>query len=239
MLKVGGLMVYSTCAFNPIENEAVVAQLLRASNQRTEGEGGGGGGYRLTLVDASDRLPGLRRSAGLRSWRLMDATGAEVEVDEEIRQGRHARYLPSMLPPSTAEAEQLHLERCMRILPHHQDTGASSSPCCTSKQRTPLRRRILRCRTTDSPTTSEVGQKAPASDATVANQYPRGAVQSNPVDAGAPRHQRPLSSPPPPPPPRSLPPSPLRRLRPPRVAVVDCCTLASLTPATARTPSSP
>lgn len=32
LLKVGGRMVYSTCAFNPIEDEAVVAQLLRESN---------------------------------------------------------------------------------------------------------------------------------------------------------------------------------------------------------------
>ena len=31
LLKVGGRMVYSTCAFNPIEDEAVVSQLLRES----------------------------------------------------------------------------------------------------------------------------------------------------------------------------------------------------------------
>ena len=29
LLKVGGLMVYSTCSFNPVENEAVVEILLR------------------------------------------------------------------------------------------------------------------------------------------------------------------------------------------------------------------
>eukprot|EP00960_Hanusia_phi_P013712 402581-Hanusia_phi.AAC.1 len=29
LLKVGGLMAYSTCSFNPIEDEAVVADLLR------------------------------------------------------------------------------------------------------------------------------------------------------------------------------------------------------------------
>jgi 16S rRNA C967 or C1407 C5-methylase (RsmB/RsmF family) len=29
LLRPGGVMVYSTCSFNPIEDEAIVAQLLR------------------------------------------------------------------------------------------------------------------------------------------------------------------------------------------------------------------
>lgn len=31
LLAVGGKLVYSTCSFNPIENEAVVASVLRES----------------------------------------------------------------------------------------------------------------------------------------------------------------------------------------------------------------
>ena len=32
MLAVGGMLVYSTCSFNPIENEAVVGHLLEMSD---------------------------------------------------------------------------------------------------------------------------------------------------------------------------------------------------------------
>ena len=48
--------VCSTCSLNPIENEAVVAALLRRC------------GGALELVDASDRLQELRRAEGLQRW---------------------------------------------------------------------------------------------------------------------------------------------------------------------------
>lgn len=61
LLKPGGLMAYSTCSFNPMENEAVVAELLRRCGGAVE------------LVDCSDRLPGLIRSPGMSDWLPHDA----------------------------------------------------------------------------------------------------------------------------------------------------------------------
>lgn len=60
LLRVGGRLVYSTCTFNPVEDEAVVAELLR----RTGGA--------LELVDCSAALPGVRRMPGKQRWRVRD-----------------------------------------------------------------------------------------------------------------------------------------------------------------------
>ncbi|VDM33474.1 unnamed protein product [Toxocara canis] len=51
-------MVYSTCSLNPIEDEAVIAEMLRFGNGAIE------------LVDVSDRIPELKRSAGVSSWKV-------------------------------------------------------------------------------------------------------------------------------------------------------------------------
>lgn len=61
ILKVGGLMVYSTCTFNPIEDEAIVAQLLREFRGNLE------------LVDTSAALPGLKRRPGISTWTVFDS----------------------------------------------------------------------------------------------------------------------------------------------------------------------
>ncbi len=59
LLKVGGKLSYSTCSLNPIENEAVVAAILKTY------------GSKIKLIDVS--LPGFKFQPGLSSWRFLTA----------------------------------------------------------------------------------------------------------------------------------------------------------------------
>ncbi|TPX30335.1 hypothetical protein SmJEL517_g06089 [Synchytrium microbalum] len=114
LLKVGGRVVYSTCSMNPIENEAVVAAMLA----RAPGT--------FDLLDVSHQVPGLKRRQGLSYWKVpsdsIDEQGQMVFYDEfELAPESKMKWTTTMWPP--ANVEELHLERCMRLLPHYQNTG--------------------------------------------------------------------------------------------------------------------
>jgi len=111
LLRVGGRMAYSTCSMNPVENEAVVAALLRH------------GGGALRLVDCSAQLPGLRRMPGLSSWKVLDRTG-ERSSGEAAEGSKQKALAATLFAPSPAEAAWMNLQLCVRILAHHGDTGA-------------------------------------------------------------------------------------------------------------------
>uniref|UniRef100_K3WGW8 SAM-dependent MTase RsmB/NOP-type domain-containing protein n=1 Tax=Globisporangium ultimum (strain ATCC 200006 / CBS 805.95 / DAOM BR144) TaxID=431595 RepID=K3WGW8_GLOUD len=116
LLKVGGYMCYSTCTFNPLENEAIVAELLRWSKGALE------------LVDVSDRLPLLKRRSGVSSWKVLDSahtefTSFEHFVEENKKQRNKNKITATMFPPSADETAAFHLERCMRCVPHDENTG--------------------------------------------------------------------------------------------------------------------
>ena len=126
LIKVGGLVCYSTCSLNPLENESVVAELLR------RGRGS------LELVDCSDRLPELNRANGLRTWTVLDddmrehASYDELMKSDELPLAIKRRFLPSMWPPDQQQQQAkpppestppLRLERCLRLLPHLANMG--------------------------------------------------------------------------------------------------------------------
>ena len=128
LLKIGGLMTYSTCSFHPIENEAVVAALLRTNC--------------VELVAADDLLPGIRYRAGLMHWKVLDDNCQEKSPNSR-------RDWPSTLWPPNDKEIAKELPKCVRMIPQDNDTGGffiallrkikefptPSAPCCDNRQK--------------------------------------------------------------------------------------------------------
>lgn len=117
LCKKGGVVVYSTCSMNPVEDEAVISECLTRSQ----------GTFRL--IDPTPFLPGLIGERGVASWTLttkdLDAelsTIEEANAYREKHEGKGFNYRPSMF----ANAEKLstqNIQYAIRVLPHQQDTG--------------------------------------------------------------------------------------------------------------------
>ena len=122
MLKVGGMVVYSTCSMNPVENEAVVASAIERC----------GGLSQVQLVDCSGALPELKRKPGLTRWKVMDKQGKTWESWSDVERHKTqtgpeglGKLAEGMFPTSNSGSDtSLPLERCMRVYGHMQDTGA-------------------------------------------------------------------------------------------------------------------
>ncbi|KAL1232211.1 RNA cytosine C(5)-methyltransferase NSUN2 [Trichinella spiralis] len=111
LLATGGLLVYSTCSMNPAEDEAVITQILIYSQGAVE------------LVDVGNQLPELVRSKGFNHWKVLDAEGNVYASPDEVPDELKSKIHNGLFPPDESVAEKLHLERCLRIFPHHQNTG--------------------------------------------------------------------------------------------------------------------
>lgn len=153
LLKPGGRLVYSTCSMNPLENEAVVADALRRFEGDIElldctNELPGlvrRPGLTNWLVKNNSGKVGCDEEASKEPQN--DATLKETEPDkqgedrngnpdakakgwfltyDEVPQRRQKKIVKSLFPPSAAELAtgNFPLERCMRLVPHDQDTGA-------------------------------------------------------------------------------------------------------------------
>lgn len=140
MLKPGGVLVYSTCCLDPLQNEAVVSAALSETCL--------GGTTQYTLLPSEEAFPEevlqhLRFDPGVRQWRvphpefasngLLYADWADVPTglrndpddpcdNEESQQRRSSELLltPSMFCTNSAGCD---LRRCVRLLPNHDDCG--------------------------------------------------------------------------------------------------------------------
>lgn len=111
MLAVGGKMVYSTCSLNPIENEAVLHRILMET------------GDSVHLVDGREFLPGLKCDPGMSHWLPGSKDMKFYKSFEDVPENWQTQIRPKMFPPKPEDAHKFNLEKSMRILPHHQDTG--------------------------------------------------------------------------------------------------------------------
>ena len=112
LLAVGGRMVYSTCSLHPAEDEAVIARLLQEC----------GGSVRL--VEVGEKLPGLQYSPGLTAWSLGSKKGELYQSFQEVPEDiARTQIRPHMFPPPPEVVSGLGLEKCVRLLPHHHNTG--------------------------------------------------------------------------------------------------------------------
>lgn len=122
VLKMGGLMTYSTCSFHPIENEAVVSALLQTGCVEVVSRG------EIKALMTG----GIRYRDGLTEWKVLDDDCEELKQNDDCGQKRtinsFGKSLPSTLWPPSREVENYDyikdsLTRCMRMVPHDNDTG--------------------------------------------------------------------------------------------------------------------
>ena len=96
LLRPGGRVVYSTCSLDPVENEAVISQILQRRGD-------------VRLTGCSEMMEGVSIQEGLQSW---------IPTDDDMQplEGN-----PWAHPPSKEISEKL--SRCVRVRGHMMDAG--------------------------------------------------------------------------------------------------------------------
>ncbi|VVC46159.1 Hypothetical protein CINCED_3A003626 [Cinara cedri] len=108
LLNQGGQLVYSTCSLNPVENEAVIHRIM------SESEGS------IAIMNVQDKIAGLKTTNGLSQWVVVSKDLDVYTSFDEVPEKWVTQIRPQMFPP---KEDLYNLNRCIRVLPHHQDTG--------------------------------------------------------------------------------------------------------------------
>ncbi len=125
LLRKGGRLVYSTCSFNPIEDEAVVAAALSRHVKQME------------LVDVTQEVsPHLKFRKGLLNWRVHHRGKGKKEgpmsyttyeqvpnwkrkiIKETMFTDTYTMFNNESDRPEDMKSDPLNLKRCMRFFPH-------------------------------------------------------------------------------------------------------------------------
>ncbi len=109
LTRPGGRIVYSTCSLDPIENEAVVAEIIRTEKG-------------IQLLPTSEILSNLPGREGFSSW---------PNIDDEAEPTENPILGPSMSPPLESEISES-LKNCMRIW--HDDIGGGGFFICVMEK---------------------------------------------------------------------------------------------------------
>ena len=150
LIKVGGIVCYSTCSLNPVEDEAVVSAALRKlNNKNKDGDGTSEDDDEespaVELVEwPTSLLPKFQRQAGVSDWKIAtyeqghtdDNAGDDSEDDKgddfgklkyyasyEDARGGGMEQAERTMWANKNDVEGMRLELCSRLLPQAQDTG--------------------------------------------------------------------------------------------------------------------
>ncbi len=115
LLVPGGRMVYSTCSLDPIENEAVLVEVIRQCPW-----------MELIAIDNEQVYPGLISRPGLNSWDILDESGSPIEIGDELPKlpGLSNSHLdPEGRRKFGDQINEIDLSRALRVMPEDNDTG--------------------------------------------------------------------------------------------------------------------